>query len=680
MNWPGFTNPWLLAGLAAVGVPVLIHFLTRARPRKIEFPPYQFLLEACAGQQAVHRLRTIVVLTIRSLLVLVLALLFARPFLKPTGADGNVTAASRVVLVLDASLSMRAVQRGVPLFARAQAEAADVLRALPVNSEAAVVLVGATPRAVLPALSRNLPALHEALVAARPTCEMGDPAAALTVAKQLLGEGAGTIYVFSDFQQSNWGSGTELPAGVTCRLRPVTTEPVDNVALTALRLAPAAPVVGEAAEVVATVFNGTARPREETVRLALGDVTQERRVTIAPFGTADTAFTVNFPAAGFFTGRAMLRADDLGEDNVRYLAVRVQRALQILLVSDSDAGDRRSGAFFLQRALVPSPQAAPGLSIVRRHGQDTDRGVLETSDLFVLVAPATLTGEAGEIIARRVQEGAALIVFLDGPTAPSLAAANFGAPFQLLRAVVSDTGDPLVAGSRTVVADTDATDWATLRFRCHFQTRLFEGRQEDVFLTYPDGAAALSLSAVGKGAAVFANLPLTPDAGDWIGHPLFPSLLHELVRALRRGVGEQAATPGRAWTLEVPSVSDAAVAVTDPADKPVPVQVLSSGRTARLAVPAVGEPGLYLLRQVGKVIGAGVVNVDPRESDTRPVALENLKSGAGTRVSVLRREQELTLAGQERPLWPQLAVCAAGLIALELLVLALWRTRAEARR
>src|SRR5881409_2383698 len=127
---PTLTNPWMLAALAAVGLPVLIHFLTRARPRRVAFPPFKFLIEACAGQQAVHRLRTIILLPVRTLAVLALVLLFARPFLKPSGANSTADASKRVVLILDASLSMRAVQRGVSLFARAQAEAADVLRGL----------------------------------------------------------------------------------------------------------------------------------------------------------------------------------------------------------------------------------------------------------------------------------------------------------------------------------------------------------------------------------------------------------------------------------------------------------------------------------------------------------------------------------------------------------------------
>src|SRR5262249_61704987 len=100
MNWPAFTNPWMLLGLVGVGLPVLIHFLTRARPRRIAFPPFKFLVEACAGQQAAHRLRTIILLTVRTLAVLALVLLFSRPFLKPSGATASAGASKPIGQVL----------------------------------------------------------------------------------------------------------------------------------------------------------------------------------------------------------------------------------------------------------------------------------------------------------------------------------------------------------------------------------------------------------------------------------------------------------------------------------------------------------------------------------------------------------------------------------------------------
>src|SRR5207249_4420332 len=162
-----------------------------------------------------------------------------------------------------------------------------------------------------------------------------------------------------------------------------------------------------------SVFNCTSRPREETVRLELGGLTQERRVRVPAFGTAAAAFTVVFPHDGTFSGKMWLDPDDLREDNTRYVAVRVHKTLQLLLVSDADATDHRSAAFFIGRALAPSAQAAPGVNVVRRHGQDADRGILETADVFLLVPPATLSGEATEIISRRVQEGARFISVLD---------------------------------------------------------------------------------------------------------------------------------------------------------------------------------------------------------------------------------------------------------------------------
>jgi hypothetical protein len=672
MNW-AFTNPLMLAGLAAVGLPLLIHWLTRARSRRIAFPPFKFLVEACAGQQAVNRLRTIILLLIRCLLVAALALLFARPFFKPTGAAANVQPARRVVVLLDASLSMRAVQQGVPLFARGQAEAADVLRALPSGSEAAVILEGATPRSLLPALSENIPALHDILVKSQPTFENGDPAAALTLAANML-NGNGTIYVFSDFQKSNWESVRELPGGLACRLRPVATEAVDNVAITSARMVPAAPVTGEPVEISCTVFNCSPKPREETVRLELGEFTRETRVTLPAFGAADAAFNIAFSHAGSFAGKVALAPDNLSEDNTRFLAVNVGKALEIVLVSDADESDWKSSAYYISRALVPSPQAAPGINLVRRRGQDLDRGILETADVFCLAAPATLSGEAVEIITRRVNEGARLISFLDGPTAPALMFPALNPPFQLQNTVVSQNGDPVTMGARKLFGDLEAGDFSALRFRRHFQNHPPNSRVGDTLLSYPDGSAALTISAARRGLMVLVNFPLTPDGGDFIGNPIFPATLHELLRALRQDSAESTVTPSATWTLDVPTAGEGAVTVTDPDGKKVEAQILSSGRTTRLAPPPAKIPGIYSVKQNDAVVAFAVVNVDPRESDTRPMAVENLKPGANSAVTVLRGEEEVAPGEKSRELWPHLAAAAVLLLAAEMLLLALWRS------
>lgn len=697
MSSLGFTTPWILAGLAAVALPVLIHFLTRARPRRLRYPTLHLLMEAASGKQALHRLRVWIILALRCLAVGALVLLFSRPFLRAPGAEARPGAARRVVLLIDASMSMRAAQGGISLFAKARAEAADVLRGLDDGSAAAVVFMGVKPRPALPALSQNLPLLHQALVEAAPTFELCDPAAALALAGRLL-EGKGSIYIFSDFQRTTWGAVRfDGLQGVSCFLRPVVRSGIEHVALTSVRIAPAESSVGENVELTCTVFNCTGRARQEAVRLDVGDVAQEAGIALQPFRSGDLTFTFSLPTAGCFPGKVALSPDDLKEDNTRWFSIRARKALQVLVISDEAPEDRNSAAFFLSAAISPSEGAGTGFVVARRHSQDTDLSILEKADVFAVVAPADLTGQAAEVIARRVGEGAHLICVLDGPTAPAilrtLASAPAGVltpPFRLLRPAPTGSGDgePFAAvqtaGGPFKLFDNPAQgDLAGLLFSRHYLTELVAGRKEEVLMYFADGSAALALSPAGRGAAIFANFPLRPDGGNLPGSPLFPALAHELLRALRRSAADQATTPGFAWQIDAPGAgapADAAYEVTSPDGAKVEATVVARGRVVRLALPPAEVPGHYRVRQgsgaKAPLVAVGLVNVDPRESDTRVLPLNFLTDSHGTGqagVTVLDDEGKLRRAGTVLPLWPWMAGFAIAFLGVEMALLALWR-------
>jgi hypothetical protein len=125
--------------------------------------------------------------------------------------------------------------------------------------------------------------------------------------------------------------------------------------------------------------------------------------------------------------------------------------------------------------------------------------------------------------------------------------------------------------------------------------------------------------------------------------------------------------------LDVPTKSEGALTVSDPEGNTVAAQVLASGRVTRIALPPAKIPGIYIVKQNGNIVALAAVNVDARESDTRPLALENLKSGENSTVSVLRGEDDLSLEDNIRQLWPALAVAAVSLLGLEMLLLAVWR-------
>src|SRR6185295_13212329 len=129
-------------------------------------------------------------------------------------------------------------------------------------------------------------------------------------------------------------------------------------------------------------------------------------------------------------------------------------------------------------------------------------------------------------------------------------------------------------------------DFSAVHIHRHFENHPAGSRAGDTVLAYPDGSAALTISAAGRGAMVLVNLPLTPDGGDFIGNPIFPATLHELLRALRQNFAESTVTPGAAWTLDAPTAGEGVVTVADPAGNKIEAQILSSVRTTRLALPA----------------------------------------------------------------------------------------------
>ena len=60
-----FGNPALWIGSIALGVPILIHLLTRRTPKNMIFPTLKFIRAAKANQSNIHRLRHLLLLLLQ---------------------------------------------------------------------------------------------------------------------------------------------------------------------------------------------------------------------------------------------------------------------------------------------------------------------------------------------------------------------------------------------------------------------------------------------------------------------------------------------------------------------------------------------------------------------------------------------------------------------------------------
>src|SRR5689334_9115626 len=103
-----FTNALMLAGLAALGIPVLIHLLLKRRKKRIQFSTVRFFLQQDEQSSRRRKLRNFFLLALRLLIVALLVLAFARPFSRQNEAAAAGRKQRRAVFVLDRSLSMLA--------------------------------------------------------------------------------------------------------------------------------------------------------------------------------------------------------------------------------------------------------------------------------------------------------------------------------------------------------------------------------------------------------------------------------------------------------------------------------------------------------------------------------------------------------------------------------------------
>ena len=78
----GFLNIAFLAGLVAVGVPILIHLLNRRRVKRIKFSSLEFLDEVNRQRMRRVNLTRILILVLRAMAVLFLVIAFARPTMR----------------------------------------------------------------------------------------------------------------------------------------------------------------------------------------------------------------------------------------------------------------------------------------------------------------------------------------------------------------------------------------------------------------------------------------------------------------------------------------------------------------------------------------------------------------------------------------------------------------------
>src|SRR5437588_12231659 len=101
-----FVAPFVLLGLAALTIPVLIHLIQRERKNVVHFPSLMFLRRIPYQSVRRRRIRDWPLLLLRLAALALIVMAFARPFLRrPMLAVSAAGGAREVVVLVDRSYS-----------------------------------------------------------------------------------------------------------------------------------------------------------------------------------------------------------------------------------------------------------------------------------------------------------------------------------------------------------------------------------------------------------------------------------------------------------------------------------------------------------------------------------------------------------------------------------------------
>jgi len=361
-----FLHSILLTGLLAALLPLLIHLFSRMKKERIPFSSLYFLKRIEHRKLRRLKLRQLLLLFIRMAIIALLVIAFARPALIPSMSDsqkdyrlpgeGRVSA----VIIIDNSLSTRALADNKPLFDLIKQNAQEVLKTVKDGDE--IYVLSTTDIDLLYETAKIKPMNDKALAlhtinTIQPSNKTANLSNALITAAQLISSSTclhREIFLISDMQATNFPlssnplserfdfGGKDIPKNVPhspIRLYfiPPGEKLPGNIAISRIEKLNQIFETGKPITFQTTLRNFSETPAYEVpVSLYInGKRVAQRNVTINAFGseTIELQFIPEHP--GIFEGMAVIDNDQLNEDNRRYCTFSVPEQISVLVIEEN---------------------------------------------------------------------------------------------------------------------------------------------------------------------------------------------------------------------------------------------------------------------------------------------------------------------------------------------------------
>ena len=416
-----FLYPVFLFGLAAATLPVLIHLLNRRKLRRIRFPAVRFILLSQKRISRSYRLRHWILLALRTLAIVLLALLLANPIFQ-TGA-GLFAGGGPVALVvlLDNSLSMTWSGDGNG-FRQAKDAARLLISALGESDRAAIIPTNSSADEPF-----RLKGQKDVLLRELDGIQIADGTAnlnlALSKAYELLQQPAGEkeIRLVTDMGLTGWDQFSvaalkKVDPSIPFKLiRIGRKEQPLNGTVKEIRLAGQGIGANLPLQIEATVANfGEREIKDVLAQLTIdGQNRGQKLLTVPPRSENTVSFQTRLGQPGTHPAQVILKKDGLAGNPSMNFTLDAQDKLKVLVVDgDPQTSLIQSETFFLSRALDPSGESDASVflpTVILADGLNS--APLESYQVVMLCNVASLPDSFSSKLPSFLQAGGGLLIF-----------------------------------------------------------------------------------------------------------------------------------------------------------------------------------------------------------------------------------------------------------------------------
>jgi len=633
---PSFLNPLVLFGLVAAAIPFLIHLFTRRRLKKVEFSSLWFLqnLEKTRIRQV--KLKNILLLLLRTLIVILIVLAFARPALKGELAGLGRGAASSVVLLVDDSYSMATQTSQGTILELAQKKGAEILNSLSWQDEASLIYLSAPPESAY--FTRDFWSLKENLSNRRPSFAVSNFSGSLELAARLLQSSSNLnreLYLLTNRLGAGWDKLNTLKNRATIYWLVLPGEETENLSVSETDFGNQLIELGRPITLKSEVYNHS---RQTATEHLVGFYLDDRKVAqtevkIPPFSKTTVQFGSSVGQPGFHSGYFESGEDDLPADNYRYFVFKIPDRIRVLVAGETQADNR-----LLQLALRPEEKLNLNLH-VKSVGQSTlEQEDLSNYEVIILNDVKTLSSGTWSNLKNYLETGGGLWIILGPRANPAFYSNNITGRFfntflkdnQSVKSDKSgfynleqwDLRHPIFS----TYQDLNPQELPELKF---YQVHPASVKGQAKVLAYFSGHyPALLEERIEKGKALLLLAGVDSNSSDLSLHPFFVPFVNRIVSYLSQDVSDfnQSYNVGEVVQRELAEVpTGKPIELTYPNQTKEILTPIFTRTSALVKIENTSLPGIYQIQAGEKILDAFAVNLDTKESEPEKIDLTKIK-------------------------------------------------------